>query len=655
MKSIKLVRLSLAGFKGNEGITSYSFGDSNEVIGDNGTGKTSIADAIAWAVTGKNFYGKSKMINLVNKHKESATAILEFHCNGVAHQIERTMKGSTNKVKLDGKAISQSKLEESICSADFLSIFNPLFFINLDKNEGYKKMESFINHEIKKEDILFRMKKEEAELIEDLILPSLAEVRIAKEREDLRAAEDQLKVFEGYKMKAMEPIHLPEKPLNQESIEKDLNEIQKKIKETLSQEDNSEDAIKTKEILEKIKKANNLLAEISKKEFSKQNELNEITIKGKSIKMEIDQKEKEVFSEFDASPYQSEINLIRDEYLKALDRVKRLKTKSETISNREIYFKRGDCCPTCKQKVQDDAIEKMRKELKEQVSKDISEIKTEIELETKSLNEIKIRGIEKKALLEKLIKSNEDKKTSFEKEKLAAIQKLKGECFKLKEAFLQLQKEENVFLESKKAEKEKIEAEISFLQKEFQALKEKGDNYKKIVTELRQKESELLKTKENFSKQQTIYKEAVSREEKRKAELKGFEEQEKLFTENISLIKARISALQTFMLTYVRMLNEIVSKGLNKVRIEIQKTVDDKIKPAFDIFYENKEIYICSTAEQIKAGIEVSTMLRELMGLDYPMFIDNAESITQIEIKEDIQHIISRVVKGSPLKLIQGA
>lgn len=93
--------------------------------------------------------------------------------------------------------------------------------------------------------------------------------------------------------------------------------------------------------------------------------------------------------------------------------------------------------------------------------------------------------------------------------------------------------------------------------------------------------------------------------------------------------------------------NKDIEKNLNYVEefyetilseIGIEKRVPDitfSFKDAlgntdFQILYKGVPLKECSFAEQVKAGIQLSDYLMEYIGISYPMFIDNAECITEL-------------------------
>ena len=53
----RVEQLTISGFKGNETPVSFNFGDITLISGEVRTGKTSIAEAIAFAITGQGILG----------------------------------------------------------------------------------------------------------------------------------------------------------------------------------------------------------------------------------------------------------------------------------------------------------------------------------------------------------------------------------------------------------------------------------------------------------------------------------------------------------------------------------------------------------------------------------------------------------------------
>jgi hypothetical protein len=93
---------------------------------------------------------------------------------------------------------------------------------------------------------------------------------------------------------------------------------------------------------------------------------------------------------------------------------------------------------------------------------------------------------------------------------------------------------------------------------------------------------------------------------------------------------------------------------LSHVSLKLEKPVQStgEIRDCFEVLYDDNELNVASTSENIKAGLEFSHMISDLTALDYPIFVDNGESITRYEDKGK-QVIETRVKEGRNLTLIQ--
>lgn len=71
IEQFRITGMTISGFKSYEGPTELTFGDPTVITGGNGRGKTSIADAIAFAVTGLPFFGERGIDRLHNESKRA--------------------------------------------------------------------------------------------------------------------------------------------------------------------------------------------------------------------------------------------------------------------------------------------------------------------------------------------------------------------------------------------------------------------------------------------------------------------------------------------------------------------------------------------------------------------------------------------------------
>ena len=143
IQSFQITGMTIAGFKSYGEPTDLVFGNPTVVTGGNGRGKTSIADAIAFAVTGLPFFGERGLDRLHNEEQPDVSITMNFvDGEGAAHVLTRTRQKNRMTILYDGYEIRQMDLTELFGEKDvFLSIFNPLYFIEELGEDGKNLLE----------------------------------------------------------------------------------------------------------------------------------------------------------------------------------------------------------------------------------------------------------------------------------------------------------------------------------------------------------------------------------------------------------------------------------------------------------------------------------------------------------------------------------
>lgn len=96
ISSFQITGMTIAGFKSYEEPTELVFGNPTAITGGNGRGKTSIADAIAFAVTGLPFFGERGIDKLHNEVQPDVSITMNFVDElGRAHVLTRTRRKNT--------------------------------------------------------------------------------------------------------------------------------------------------------------------------------------------------------------------------------------------------------------------------------------------------------------------------------------------------------------------------------------------------------------------------------------------------------------------------------------------------------------------------------------------------------------------------------
>ena len=123
-----------------------------------------------------------------------------------------------------------------------------------------------------------------------------------------------------------------------------------------------------------------------------------------------------------------------------------------------------------------------------------------------------------------------------------------------------------------------------------------------------------------------------------------------MFAEQITKYKNIVSALTE----YISKRAELATAELKMPNVEIRlfEVVrgTGEVKTAFKFDYKGREYTTLSLSEKTLAGIEISALIRRITGKDYPICIDNTESIAAFnEVEMPSQVMLIRVVKGQPL------
>lgn len=133
---MRLLSLQVNNFKCFDS-RSFSFTDNARIEAENFRGKTSIAEAVTYALFGTNITGSAQGIDdYVRTNAKSMEVVLEFEAFGETHEIVRT-KGKTSAVILDGRKSDNNEIARLAGDkAEFLSVFTPGYFAALSNTDA---------------------------------------------------------------------------------------------------------------------------------------------------------------------------------------------------------------------------------------------------------------------------------------------------------------------------------------------------------------------------------------------------------------------------------------------------------------------------------------------------------------------------------------
>lgn len=146
IQKIAVLSMTVTGFRNFAEPVTWDFGRMTLVSGHNATGKSGIADALAFALTGAPFFGGRGLDEL--HHDGNAPMSVELHFSDQAmqpHTLLRMRAGGSVSQSLDGVEVTQKRLAEQLGGKDLvLSLLNPLYFAEVLGADGRKLLEQLI-------------------------------------------------------------------------------------------------------------------------------------------------------------------------------------------------------------------------------------------------------------------------------------------------------------------------------------------------------------------------------------------------------------------------------------------------------------------------------------------------------------------------------
>ena len=203
IERFQITGMTISGFKCYQAPTILDFGPQTAITGGNGLGKTSIADAIAFAITGLPFFGERGIDKLHNEVQPEVSVSLRFVDEaGAPHELTRTRHKSRMSIHYDGYEIRQMDLTDMFGERDvFLSIFNPLYFIEELGDEGKNLLEMYLPM-IPHETVMGQLSDGVQAALEGVEIPSPDAV-LKNRREEIRKLEEHMIYLQGQKDQAV--------------------------------------------------------------------------------------------------------------------------------------------------------------------------------------------------------------------------------------------------------------------------------------------------------------------------------------------------------------------------------------------------------------------------------------------------------------------
>lgn len=594
IEQFRITGMTISGFKSYEAPTELTFGDPTVITGGNGRGKTSIADAIAFAVTGLPFFGERGIDRLHNeKNPDVSVQMRLVDEKGAVHEVTRTRRKNRMTISYDGYEIRQLDLTDLFGERDvFLSILNPLYFIEELGEDGKNLLERYLPH-IPQETILAQLSESVRGALKDEILLS-PDAYLKRRREEIRDLEERITYLGG---------------------QKDLAETQKKQHETMRIE-----------FSEGVTALQNEIAALEEKQFSgldtakMQERLVELSKRydelARDERGDVVQEQKELRAlrekiiRRQAEQYQSKFTEPLAEITAKVNDLG-LRYRRETMAYK--VFHAGMDCPTCHRRVTEETLPEVQTALK------------------KAISELYAAGTEQKGQLAELQELDKKAREAFETFKEDDLRKWTETAAELERRHAERSGGDASESESVRNEIQSLTAELEYgnlTQAEYGRLRECREQCREL-------ESKLSALDEVTSVQTCDYDSEICQ-----------------VRETISKIKRTMSDV----ILYVSKRAEMTFSQLRMNRVEISlydvvKTTGEA-RDTFKFTYNGRRYDRLSLSEKIRAGMEVSELVKRLTGRNYPVFVDNMESVDDLaNVRPTGQLIMAKCVNNAPLQV----
>ncbi len=603
ISGFQITGLRLSGFKSFSQPTELRFGNPTVITGGNGRGKSSIADAIAYAVTGLPFFTERNIDRLHSESDPELFVTLRFvDDKGVSHELTRSHKGSRTGIVYDGQELRQLDLTEMFGEKDvFLSIFNPLYFIEELGEDGKNLLQRYLPM-IPQEKVLAELSDPIRQRlpVETLMSP---EGRVKQLRKDIRELENSVIYLQGQQDLALS--QQKDGQARRAELEAKRSSIQEE-KQTLEAKRYA--GIDTAELESTLTDLSAQYSELFN-DNSDESGLDELDARLYEQARKL--------AERSASVYESKFT---QAIAAAIERVKALGARYNAEVSAGKAIVPGFVCPTCRRAVSEEDVPVVRKAFQQSVSSIVAE------------------GKEQRAQLEEL--------KAMDAQSLETFQKFKEEdVAKLEQSVRDLTEERGRVLESGSRASAQRRNQLEELRTRMQTLTsdleygnlnpEEYDRMKACGEELRQIEAELSALKSTV----------IPAEEEFEAKIQAAQKQ-------IAEQKEAVGCLLQYIAKRVEL--TLAELQMNRVSISLYDVVKStgEVKDVFRFEYSGRRYDRLSLSEKIRAGMEVSELMKRLTGRNYPVFVDNMESVDDLNnVRPTGQVLMAKCVRNADLNI----
>lgn len=623
---MRINQLKLENFQGIKALEIAPYGTDLEIRGDNATGKTTIGNAITWLLYGKpldgakNFSPKPKdaaggdihnletRVDAVIDNKGeimTLTKILKENWSRVKGSPEKTFKGNTHEYQIDGVAVTGGAFQDrldALCPPDQVRLLtNPFHFPEELAWQDRRSMLLELCGDIPDSDVI-------------AAAPELSEL------EALRNIPGTGKQHSIVDLATREKAALKKINSQLSAIPVRIDEAAKAMPDTAGM---TKKALNAAIVEAKTQKADleKQRADLSANtvQSTLEAELNRLTMENARQKLAFEAEENKKVQK---ARQEREVH---EKKIRNLEEMQRYETRSleedtrlfETMTKaraalldeyREVeaeQYTGESVCPTCGQPFPPEKIEEAQANWNEQKSRRLEAInskgktecsKTKIEQTQKRLEQIKakLQEIQENIAFEHALCDEVELPEAARYEETETARKIAAEMAEIKEKMqaVDVEKEEKPL----NAAIEALEQAIAENEQSLRAIDQAKAQKERIDT-LKQEEKDLAAAYEHSEK--TVY------------------------------------LCEKFVQAKAKLLTDSINSKFEGVRFQLFDTqINGGIRECCEVLVPSKEGLIpfntANNAGRINAGIEIINAFSEHIGIQMPLIIDNAESVTKL-------------------------
>ncbi|MCR5440235.1 MAG: AAA family ATPase [Selenomonas sp.] len=626
---MRLSRVFIDHFKGLDKLDVAPEGKNITVRGKNGSGKTTIADAYAWCMTGKGFDGKVIDTQIKKRAADGSTP----NDGGVEHaveivldddgrqivlrrefkekwekhrgQAEREFKGHTTVYSIDGVPMAKKEFERRVSDLvkgdTFQLLSMPLHFCTNVKWQDRRKVLMTMCGETPDEQIIADNPKLEPlkVLLQNKIISDVRKViqsKMKKNNDESRgipARIDELTQMQG------------EAKGNKSALETEIRSLEKqkadKQKELVRIQNGGEVAEANKRIAELKAKMTTFAAQFEADYNRKAGEA-ERTVNGCRAEIE------RIGAGVERA--QTEIERLRA-FADTQDKIAAdLRTEWSTVHAEEFAENVDDTCPCCGQKLPADKIDELIDKAREKFNLDKAARLKAIQEKGKRIMADKEKDLKKATALE-----------DSNKENLERIDELTA---KLQEAQKML---DGIEKPDYKAEPEYITMaeEVATTEKMIESLQAGGqEETRKVETEIENLGNEISVRQEKLA--------AIKQNEGIEERIEELKDREKTLGLIYNNLEKQLFLTEEFLRAKVRATEDNINSHFKYVQWKmfeqkINGALDECCEPIIDGVPFNDGL---NKGNRMKAALDIVNALSKYYGVSLPIFIDDCESYTSL-------------------------